>query len=124
MLRRTTRLSLLQVSDVAEGLNFLHSHNVIHGDLSGVRDRSRSRFTTVLTPTQPNILVDATGRARITDIGLFMITRDLDLIRSASGWYADRARWLAPEILDDLGTYSKEGDVFSFAMVIIEVRHR
>ena len=31
------------------------------------------------------------------------------------------ARWTAPEILNDVGTYSKEADVFSFAMVMIEV---
>ena len=31
------------------------------------------------------------------------------------------ARWTAPEILTEEGTYSKEADVFSFAMVMIEV---
>jgi hypothetical protein len=31
-------------------------------------------------------------------------------------------RWTAPEILNNQGTYSKEADVFSFAMVMIEVR--
>ena len=32
------------------------------------------------------------------------------------------ARWTAPEILNE-GPYSKEADTFSFAMVMIEVRH-
>ena len=27
-----------QVSDVANGLDYLHSHGIIHGDLKGVRD--------------------------------------------------------------------------------------
>lgn len=27
-----------QISDIAEGLAYLHSHNVIHGDLKGVRE--------------------------------------------------------------------------------------
>ena len=31
-------------------------------------------------------------------------------------------RWIAPEILDNRETYSKEADVFSFAGVTIEVR--
>ena len=65
--------------------------------------------------------MDATGNARITDFGLAMVTHDLDLIRNASDDYGDHARWIAPEILDDRGTYSKEADVFSFAMVTIEV---
>lgn len=33
-------------------------------------------------------------------------------------------QWTAPEILNGQGTYSKETDVFSFAMVAIEVRYR
>ena len=34
---------------ITDGLHYLHSRDVIHGDLKGVRDRSRSRFTIVLT---------------------------------------------------------------------------
>lgn len=75
-----------------------------------------------LTPVQSNVLVDANGRARITDFGLYTITQNLDLIRNCSDGHEDRARWIAPEILDGLGTYSKEADVFSFAMLMIEVR--
>ena len=66
--------------------------------------------------------MDATGRARITDFGLAMVTQDLDSIRNASGEHENSGRWIAPEILDGRGTYSKEADVFSFAMVTIEVR--
>ena len=81
------------------------------------------RFATgVLTPNQPNILVDTTDRARITDCGLAMATQDLDSIRSAPDEHGHGTRWIAPEILDSRGTYSKEADVFSFAMVMIEVR--
>ena len=45
----TTYLPLRQISDVADGLNFLHSYNVVHGNLNEVRDRPISRSTTVLT---------------------------------------------------------------------------
>ena len=110
-----------QLSDVAEGLNHLHSRNIVHGDLKGVGDRSRSGLTTWLTSWQANILVDTSGHARITDFGLAVVTQDLELIRSGSDKCGDSVRWIAPEILDGRGTHSKEGDVFSFAMVMIEV---
>ena len=74
-----------------------------------------------MTPGQSNILVDASGDARITDFGLAVATQDLGSIRSGSDEYGDSVRWIAPEILDSRWTHSKEGDVFSFAMVTIEV---
>jgi serine/threonine protein kinase len=71
---------------------------------------------------QPNILVDDSGHARLVDFGLATVTRNLDSMRSASCQHGYTARWAAPEVLDE-GAYSKEADVFSLAMVMIEVRH-
>ena len=95
---------------------------MIHGDLNGVRDRSKSHFSPELAADQSNILVDATGHARITDFGLAMVTHDLNLIQGTSAGRDDSVRWIAPEILGNQGTYSKGADVFSFAGVAIEVR--
>ena len=111
-----------QLSDVAEGLKYLHSCNVIHGALKGVRDCARSHPITLLTPIQPNVLVHTTGRARITDFGLAMITQNPESVHGAPAEHGHGGRWIAPEILANRGTYSKRGDVFSFAMVTIEVR--
>jgi len=80
--------------------------------------------TGILTLNQPTVLVDITGRARITDCGLVVVTRNLDLVRSAPDEHGDSTRWTAPEILANQGTFSKEADVFSFAMVLIEVSYR
>ena len=77
-----------------------------------------------LTSSQSSVLVDTSGRARITDFGLASVTHDLYLIWNPSDEHRHGARWIAPEILDDRGTYTKEADVFSFAMVMIEVRYR
>ena len=76
-----------------------------------------SLFYPTSTPVQPNILVDLTGRARITDFGPEVVTQYL-----TSDDNGHTPRWTAPEILNEQGTYSKEADIFSFAMVMIEVR--
>ena len=94
---------------------------MVHGDLKGVRDHFEPRFATALTRVQSNILVDASGHARITDFGLSSVTQNMDSIRSASDGQSHTARWTAPEILNEEGTYSKEADIFSLAMVTIEV---
>jgi len=112
-----------QLSDVANGLCYLHSCNVIHGDLKGVRNRSKSRFATALTLGQPNIFMDDSGHARIGDFGLAMLTHNPDSVQSATLQQGYTPRWAAPEVLSK-GTYGKEADIFSFAMVMIEVRHR
>ena len=111
-----------QISDVARGLYHLHSCNVIHGDLKGVCGCSTSRFTIVLTPSQPNVLVDHSGNALIADFGLATVAQNLDSIQSTTHHGGHTPRWAAPEVLTE-GTFSKKADIFSFAMVMIEVCH-
>ena len=40
-----------QLSEIAEGLCYLHSRNIIHGDLKGVRRCPEFRLTVVFTST-------------------------------------------------------------------------
>ena len=85
-------------------------------------ERARLWFA-VLTPRQSNILVGATGLAQITGFGLATVTQDLDSIWNGLDDHSQCARWIAPEILGSWEPYSKEADVFSFAMVTIEVSY-
>ena len=62
-------------------------------------------------------MVDTHGRARITDFGL---SRNRDAAEQTQARAGGTARWTAPEILKGQGTLSKKGDVFSFAMVMVE----
>ena len=112
-----------QLFDVANGLCYLHSHNVIHGDLKGVRKCSESHPITVLTPNQPNILVDADGRARIMNFRLATVAIDVKFELSPSNQRVGSEQWSAPEVLKDVMT-SKKTDIFSFAMVMVEARRR
>ena len=87
----------------------------------GVCDCHWPGFANVLTRVQQNILLDDTGNAQIVDYGLTPITQSPDPTRSSSRDQGYAVRWTAPEILAGTGTYSKEADMFSFAMVMIEV---
>ncbi|KAF9645422.1 kinase-like protein [Thelephora ganbajun] len=94
------RLGLL--CDVVRGLCYLHSQNVMHGDLKG-----------------QNILVDDSGRACVADFALAMVVKGEDSLEDDSV-HGHTPRWTAPEVLNE-GPYSMQADIFSFAMVMIEV---
>ena len=51
-----------------------------------------------------------------------MVTIDVDYELSTVLLRNHTLRWTAPEVLNG-GKYSKEADIFSLAMVTIEVRH-
>ncbi|KAF9792019.1 kinase-like domain-containing protein [Thelephora terrestris] len=87
------RLDLL--IGIADGLNYLHSHDVAHGDLGG-----------------PNIIVNDSGRPCITEYGLAQAFKPLSptMLRCCMRWADPYLNW----------QYWREGDIFSFAMVTIE----
>ena len=111
-----------QLSDVASGLYYLHSRDVIHGDLKGVCYFSEFRFIAVLILGQSNVLVDADGHARITAFRPAAIAEDVDSEQTILDQRAGGNQWSAPEVLEG-GAASKEADIFSLAMVMIEVLH-
>ena len=73
---------------------------------------------------QLNILVgvvDDIPHARIADFGIAIVTKNLDSLRTATHQNTHTPQWSAPEIF--LGQNpSHASDVYSFAMVTIEVR--
>ena len=115
---RNVASAFSQLSDVAEGLNYLHQCDVVHGDLKGVGGPSPPNNSLSYRSPQLNIVVDASGRAHITGFSLARgqgISEEVDATASGTG------RWTAPEILQGRGAKSKQADVFSFAMVMVEV---
>ncbi|KAH9838754.1 kinase-like domain-containing protein [Rhodofomes roseus] len=103
------RLRLL--IDVAEGLAYLHSESMVHGDLRCA-----------------NILINDERQACIGDFGLSAVIHDPDTIMSItpSPNAVGTLRWTAPEILDpetfglEHAVASLETDVYSFGMVMWE----
>lgn len=71
--------------------------------------------------SKANILIDKDGHARLTDFGLGSIARwDYSIINPQGPDVANTMTWAAPEILKGYPV-SKEGDIFTFAMVAVEV---
>ncbi|KAF8921531.1 kinase-like domain-containing protein [Mucidula mucida] len=94
------RLRLL--TEIAEGLEYLHGHKIIHGDLRGA-----------------NVLISRNATARLSDFGLSKFFEDCAQGLSTSP--SMNPRWSAPELLLNTGSYSTYSDVWSFGMVALEL---
>lgn len=96
------------IYQVALGLEYLHSEDVVHGDLRG-----------------PNILVDQDENIRLADFGLARLAVTLGQTMTSGG--PTNAQWAAPETLwpeafeTKSGKPAKESDVYSFACICIEL---
>ncbi|KAG2145208.1 kinase-like domain-containing protein [Suillus clintonianus] len=94
------------VMGVADGLNHLHSENVIHGDLH-----------------PGNVLIDGSGNPRLTDFGLATVVGDSELQPSTTT--ANRQfnpRWRAPEVIGVVGEPERptfKSDIYSFGAVML-----
>ncbi|KAJ7141842.1 kinase-like domain-containing protein [Mycena crocata] len=94
--------------EVAKGLEYLNSHNVVHGDLKGA-----------------NILIDQDWRACLADFGLSGVS---DATNHGTSNRAGSIYWMAPELINP-EQFGKSGsvrtpasDVFAFGCLCIEVR--
>ena len=118
---------------MTRGLEYLHSIDVIHGDLKSVSILSPpSSSAWAKSETQANILIDPNGTPRLTDFGLSSITRNIYSANASTPHGRGSTRWKAPELLE-LSTKPKDqdrtksarptskSDTYSLAMVAIEV---
>ncbi|KAI6012043.1 kinase-like domain-containing protein [Pisolithus marmoratus] len=103
------RLHLLQ--RIAEGLHYLHSQGILHGDLNG-----------------GNILLDTQGSPYIVDYGLLPLILEFRISPYLSTPVGRAVRWVAPDIFhtppDGDGTnanFTFEGDVYSFGSLMLQV---
>ncbi|KAJ7728407.1 kinase-like domain-containing protein [Mycena maculata] len=90
---------------VAQGLQYLHSHNVVHGDLRG-----------------ENILIDSDWTVRLSDFGLSLFSDLSGRPTKESG----SAPWMAPELInpeqfDRPFLRTPESDVYAFGCVCVEL---
>ncbi|KAJ3102228.1 hypothetical protein HDU96_009710 [Phlyctochytrium bullatum] len=90
--------------EVSQGMQYLHSRRVIHGDLKAI-----------------NILVDENGRAFVADFGFAYLKKVTSTRQTSTGsLVAGTLRWMAPERLLG-GPPTAAVDVYAFAMTCYEV---
>ncbi|KAG1885363.1 kinase-like domain-containing protein [Suillus fuscotomentosus] len=95
-------LSLTTLRDVASGLQYLHTNNIVHGDLTG-----------------NNVLVGSDGSACIADFGLSFV--DAPYVSWTSRMKGN-LRWMAPELLRGTEVRpTKRSDIYSFGCVMLQV---
>ena len=105
-------LRMVALSDVAEGLKYLHSQSLIHGDIK-----------------PQNVLVTGNEQEfvfKITDYSCIMHinANQLSSSRSSSLKQLMTPGYLAPELISETGNYlhpTKASDVYSFAILAYEV---
>ncbi|TFK38500.1 kinase-like domain-containing protein [Crucibulum laeve] len=93
---------------VAEGIQYLHSRNVIHGDLKS-----------------HNVLINEAGSPVLCDFGCSKILEVRGFTTSFAGAY----RYMAPELFTSMidpeadvnPVLTKETDIYSFSMVCVEI---
>ncbi|KAG8896588.1 hypothetical protein FRB99_008821 [Tulasnella sp. 403] len=90
------------VEDIAEGLAYLHSRNVIHGDLK-----------------HDNVMVDNNVRAVLIDFGLSMDLSPGDRSGGLKLTWAGVRDYTAPEVKAS-SKKTKSSDVFAFGLVALE----
>jgi len=95
-----------RIYEVAQGLEYLHSQHIVHGDLRG-----------------SNILIDEAWHAVLADFGLAVFVDATANTSHSSG----STRWMAPELSDpesfELGQSRRTpaSDVYAFACACLEV---
>lgn len=85
--------------DVARGLEYLHSRNIIHRDMKSL-----------------NVLLDSNLRAKICDFGMVRVKQNAPMTGLIG-----TPHWMAPEVFMSIPTYNEKVDVFSYGILLWEL---
>ena len=103
---------------VADAVQYMHSEDIIHGDLKAVCTSTFLCFLSLTLMSKNNILISARGVAQVSDFGL---SRYDIFPGDGPSSYRGNFRWRAPELLSGNSSRSLASDIYSLARVMLEV---
>ncbi|KAJ3485097.1 hypothetical protein NLI96_g5196 [Meripilus lineatus] len=114
-LKRATRV----LSQVAQAIKYCHEHGVVHGDIRGVGYLIQRASTLTQPSPQVNVLIDGNENAYLSDFGSATLlgVHNFRGIETRKG----NIKSSAPELHTSAEEPSFACDVYSFAMLCIEV---
>ena len=86
-----------------QGLEFLHTHKIMHRDIKGA-----------------NLLVDNSGTVKLADFGASKRMEDVATIQSGHKSMKGTPYWMAPEVIKQTG-HGRAADVWSVGCTVIEM---
>ncbi|KAG1831662.1 kinase-like domain-containing protein [Suillus subalutaceus] len=105
--QQLTLTRMLQIlKDVASALQYLHSKNIVHGDLTG-----------------NNVLIDENGNALVADHGISIVCAELNGVT----FIRSNVRWTAPESFqvteddESINLPQLPSDIYSFGCIMLQV---
>ncbi|KAF8309177.1 kinase-like domain-containing protein [Cantharellus anzutake] len=104
--RHPTADRQILIKDTCQGLSYLHSKRIIHGDIK----------------PENIVVMEATGVARLCDFGLSSLLDDLPTYAPSSS-VAGTLRFISPELFAG-GKRNEASDIWAFGCAAGEVRHR
>jgi serine/threonine protein kinase len=110
------------LADAARGLLYLHSKDIVHGDLKAVSAHQLT-YSLQFNCIKDNILIDNGGTAVLCDFGLSRIKADMTS-RTAQADIATLGPgsryWMSPELFRG-ALPRKPSDIYALGMTIYEV---
>jgi serine/threonine-protein kinase len=101
-LDQSSRIQVL--ADVADALEHAATAGIVHRDIKPA-----------------NVLIDMSGRAKLTDFGIARLSRSARAFRTGGSAAAGTPRYVAPEQLMDPDHESPAADAYSFAVMAYEM---